>query len=242
MCVVVHDIAFTSYKAFAVHFFKDRTKSTFDVKQYNSLTSFIRWRITRTPHAIFVNQKAYRERLLKHFGMHNCNPVQTSLPLAANIEQRCQNEESHDINDHHRYQSLIGGLAYLAHCERPDLMFSASALSGCLHDPPRGRLSLAKRLCRYLSGTMLNGMAVLINVFITTTSIWAVVDADWRGCKDTQRLTTGSVFAVNGAPICWKSKMETIISLSLGEAEYVAFSERGNAVTRLEKSIFEILQ
>lgn len=103
MCVVVASIAFTSDVAFALQYFKDCTKSAFDGKLHGPLTSFIRRGITKTSHALSVSQKAYTERLLDHFGMHRCSPMQTPLLADANIERRHQDEETFDMEDHHRY-------------------------------------------------------------------------------------------------------------------------------------------
>lgn len=121
MCVVVDDVALISDTAFTMHYFKECITSTFDVELYGPLAPFIRWGITRTLHALFVSQKAYTKTLLKHFGMYSCSPMQTPLPADTSIEQGCQDEETLDMDDHRSYRSLFGGLAYLAHCTRPDL-------------------------------------------------------------------------------------------------------------------------
>lgn len=48
-------------------------------------------------------------------------------------------------------------------------------------------------------------------------------DADW-GNHSSRRSTTGVLFACNGAPILWRSKLQKTIALSTVEAEYYAAS------------------
>jgi len=52
----------------------------------------------------------------------------------------------------------------------------------------------------------------------------AFVDADYGGCKDTRRSTSGYVFIMAGGPVTWSSKRQATVALSTVEAEYVAMS------------------
>lgn len=50
-------------------------------------------------------------------------------------------------------------------------------------------------------------------------------DSSWNDDKETGRSTAAYVYILNGAPISWRSKQQNVVSLSSGEAEYVAASE-----------------
>jgi hypothetical protein len=52
----------------------------------------------------------------------------------------------------------------------------------------------------------------------------AYVDADYGGCKDTRRSTSGFVFIMAGGAVSWSSKRQATVALSTVEAEYVAMS------------------
>lgn len=52
----------------------------------------------------------------------------------------------------------------------------------------------------------------------------AFVDADYGGCKDTRRSTSGYVFMMSGGAVAWRSKRQVTVALSTVEAEYVAMS------------------
>lgn len=48
------------------------------------------------------------------------------------------------------------------------------------------------------------------------------VDADYGGCVDTSRSTTGWIFLINGTAVSWSSKRQKSITLSTCESEYMA--------------------
>lgn len=52
-------------------------------------------------------------------------------------------------------------------------------------------------------------------------------DADFAGCNDMRKLTTGWVFMFVNGPISWTSKLQTTVSLSTCEAEYYALLAAG---------------
>lgn len=58
----------------------------------------------------------------------------------------------------------------------------------------------------------------------TGLSPYVFVDADYGGCKDTRRSTSGYVFMMAGGPVTWSSKRQATVALSTVEAEYVAMA------------------
>jgi len=52
-----------------------------------------------------------------------------------------------------QFWSIIGGLNYLCHTG-PDIIFSVSVLSRFMHNPPLHHLGAAKRVLRYVAGTI----------------------------------------------------------------------------------------
>ncbi|XP_062103604.1 triacylglycerol lipase 2-like [Humulus lupulus] len=50
-------------------------------------------------------------------------------------------------------------------------------------------------------------------------------DADYAASKDTRSSTTSYVFTTNGDCICWKSQLQSVVSLSTTEAEFMATTE-----------------
>jgi hypothetical protein len=52
----------------------------------------------------------------------------------------------------------------------------------------------------------------------------AYVDADWAGSVDNWKSTSGFAIFLNDCLISWKSSKQTIVALSIAEAEYIALS------------------
>ena len=55
------------------------------------------------------------------------------------------------------------------------------------------------------------------------TGLDGYCDADW-GTSNNRRSINGNIFLYNGAPIAWKSKLQTSVALSTAEAEYYSAS------------------
>uniref|UniRef100_A0ACD5W3B3 Uncharacterized protein n=1 Tax=Avena sativa TaxID=4498 RepID=A0ACD5W3B3_AVESA len=91
----------------------------------------------------------------------------------------------------------------------------------CLHmHAPRDRhLALVKRILRYLRGTTAHGLHLHRS---STLDLLAYSDADWAGCPDTRRSTSGYAIFLGDALISWSSKRQPTVSRSSAEAEYRA--------------------
>ncbi|CAL8083802.1 unnamed protein product [Prunus armeniaca] len=87
--------------------------------------------------------------------------------------------------------------------------------------PRHHHLSAVRRIIRYILGTPSRGL-----FFPTGSSLQlqAYSDADWAGCPDTRRSTTGWCMFLGDALISWKCKKQDHVSKSSTEAEYRAMS------------------
>jgi len=76
-----------------------------------------------------------------------------------------------------------------------------------------------KRLLWYLRGTL--GYRLLLDRSFSVELV-VYTDADWAGCPDTRRSTSGYVVFLGGNLVSWSSKRQPVVSRSSAEAEYRA--------------------
>ena len=136
-------------------------------------------------------------------------PVDTGSKLSA---------DGDPFSDPSLYRSLTGALQYLT-LTRPEISFAVQQACLYMHDPRIPHYNHVKRILRYLKGTLDLGLHINKS---SPTSLTAYSDADWAGCPDTRRSTSGfCVFRGNNL-VSWSSKRQVTVSRSSAEAEYRA--------------------
>ncbi|KAL3733972.1 hypothetical protein ACJRO7_023338 [Eucalyptus globulus] len=118
------------------------------------------------------------------------------------------------------FRSLIGALQYL-NITRPDLGFAVNKLSQFMHKPTTTHWTAAKRLLRYLKGTLFHGLHLRCD---TRPMLHAYTDADWAGNIDDRTSTSGFVIYIGANPISWSSRKQQSVAWSSTEAEYRAIA------------------
>lgn len=133
------------------------------------------------------------------------------------------------LKDHSRHRLQVGELLYLAVCTRMDIMFAVAALARSVHAPTERHSKMLLRLLRYVSATP--DHSIKYSVAPVVPGLLTYSDADWAGCLESRRSTSGSVHFHNRSPVSWKSTRKTIVALSSAEAEYVALSSTVKELT-----------
>ncbi|KAL4026630.1 hypothetical protein IC575_015066 [Cucumis melo] len=124
--------------------------------------------------------------------------------------------------DTNLYRSIIGSLLYLI-ASRPDIAFAVGVCARYQADPRTSHLHSAKRILRYISGTFNYGISY---TYDTTGTLVGYCDADWAGCSDDRKSTSGGCFFLGNNITTWFSKKQNSVSLSTAEAEYIAVGSR----------------
>lgn len=110
---------------------------------------------------------------------------------------------------------------YLATGTRPDIAHAVSMMSQFNNNHGRIHWTMAKRILRYLKGSIKLGL-----VFRKTDrALVGFVDADWGNCTLDRRSYTGSTFLLAGAAISWESRKQRTVALSSTEAEYMSLTD-----------------
>jgi hypothetical protein len=86
-----------------------------------------------------------------------------------------------------------------------------------MHAPTDYHATMLKRILRYIKGSLKHGLHLHV---VQTPTLTTYTDADWAGCPDTRRSTSGFTVFLGGALVSWSSKRQTTVSRSSAEAEY----------------------
>ncbi|XP_062085387.1 secreted RxLR effector protein 161-like [Humulus lupulus] len=121
------------------------------------------------------------------------------------------------------YAMALGCLMYIMVSTRPDIAHVLSILSNFMSNPGLEHWNALKWLLRYLKGT--TEMGLRYKQMDQKVTLEGFVDADYAASKDTRRSTISYVFITNGDCICWKSQLQSVVSLSTTEAEFMATTE-----------------
>ncbi|GAU46965.1 hypothetical protein TSUD_143070 [Trifolium subterraneum] len=132
-------------------------------------------------------------------------------------------EESSETVDSTMFRQLLGSLRYLCQT-RPDIIYAVGYVSRFMSNPLKSHLLAAKRILRYINGTIHYGVLYPYARDSSKLELNGFSDADWCGDKVDRRSTSGYVFKFQNAPVSWCSKKQSVIALSSCEAEYVAGS------------------
>ncbi|XP_038704736.1 secreted RxLR effector protein 161-like [Tripterygium wilfordii] len=102
---------------------------------------------------------------------------------------------------------------------RPDIAFSVSLISRYMENPTQLHLQAAKRILRYLKGTIDFGVLYSKG---GGSNLIAYADSDYAGDLEDMKSTSGYVFMLGSGAVSWSSKKQPIVTLSTTEAEFIA--------------------
>jgi hypothetical protein len=201
------------------------------------------------------SQKEYcRDLLAKHFGDSDVAAKPTPMASGTILQK-----DGDLLPEENSYRSIVGALLHLACNTRPDISHAVGCLSRFMNASTTQHMTAAKRVLRYLSGTIDLGLFYEFKAIDHETSWWpphirweddhlgaewemsmsknmhgfttrvpnvpplyAYGDADFSMQLDNRKSTTGVLVQWCGHPISWSSKLQSIVSTSTTEAEFIA--------------------
>jgi histone deacetylase 1/2 len=152
------------------------------------------------------------EDILERASMDNCKQAPTPVDTKAKLPS----EDGPRVDDPTAYRSIAGALQYLT-ITRPELSYDVQQVCLHMHGPRECHLNLAKRVLRYVRGTVYLGLHLRASSMLDLRTF---TDTDWAGCPDTRRSTSGYCIYLGDALVSWSSKHQAIVSRSSAKAEY----------------------
>ncbi|XP_057828666.2 uncharacterized mitochondrial protein AtMg00810-like [Cryptomeria japonica] len=212
--IYVDDIIFGSTNDELSQSFSTIMESEFEMSMLGPLSFFLGIQVSQLEHGLFISQTKYAKEMLKRFQMDHCTHVGTPMETGCKLVK----VDDSPLVDQSKYRSMVGSLLYLT-ASRPDLM-QAVCLVSCYQSTPRqSHLNAVTRIFKYIQGTLDFGLWYPKHGDFT---LIGYTDADWGGCIDDKRSTSGAAFFLGDQLVSWHSKKQDCVTLSIAESEYIA--------------------
>ncbi|XP_052483719.1 uncharacterized mitochondrial protein AtMg00810-like [Gossypium raimondii] len=178
----VDDLLVTGCKREQIETFKKQMQSVFEITDLGLMTYFLGMEVNQNKQGIFISEKAFASKVLSKFCMSNCKPASTPMALG----EKLTSLGVEDRVDEKNYKSLVGCLLYLT-ATRPDIMHAIGLLSRFMHCCIVAHFKAAKRVLRYVKGTLNCGVKF---ERAEELKLVAYSDSDWAGSADDMKSTS----------------------------------------------------
>ena len=194
--------------------------------------------------SVTLSQPALIESTLKDLRLNGDNVVTKDTPARVSATLRRAPEDPPFDGSFH-YRSVIGKLNYLL-TTRMDLAYACHQCARFSNMPKQVHGKAVRWIGRYLATSRDKGLTFTPD---ESESFQVYVDADFAGNwskdtaewdVDTARSRTGFIVTCTNCPMCWASKLQTEISNSTTEAEFVAASQSLREVIPMMELMLEL--
>ena len=200
--------------------FKNTLSNSFKIKDLGILNWYLGIEFKHSKNFISMSQENFVQKVLEKFNMQDAKTK--SLPCDVGFNKfDCQ--ESKPLENPTLFRAIIGSLVYIMTCTRPDISYVVTRLSQYMDKPNKAHLALAKDVLRYLKGTI--SQTLTFHKSRYPLHLHGYSDSDYAGSEN-RKSTSGHCFKLTegSALISWKTKKQSVVSLSSCEAEYNAIS------------------
>ena len=182
LLLYVDDIIITGNLPTAVTELITNLASVFELKDLGPLKYFLGLQIDYKSSGFFVHQSKYALDVLSRHNMTTCKPCTSPFVSCSKLSL----DVVEFLLDPTPYRSLVRALQYLTFT-RPDLSFAVNSLCQHMQNPTFAHMIAAKRVLRYVRGTLSYGILFQPSPMHLTV----FTDADWAGNPVDRRSTTG---------------------------------------------------
>ena len=169
---------------------------------------------------ILLNNEVMIDDIAHTFGVVNSVRDYKS-PMAEKFDPSYDEGQEDLDTSKFNYRSLCGALLFVVTHTRPDCSCACSQLCSAMARPQKKHWEAALRLARYLFQTKTLGLCYSTVAPEQMNKIHAYVDASWAAEKGA-RSRAGYIIKLNGASVCYRSKLINSICLSSAESETTA--------------------
>ncbi|KAH0994296.1 hypothetical protein GBA52_018160 [Prunus armeniaca] len=229
----VDDIVITGSDDRILQSFIDALGRGFDIKDLGNLHYFLGLQVTSQNKGVHISQLKYAYDLLQKHDMLLSKPVSTPMSAKAILTSN----DGDLLSNPSAFREIVGSLQYLT-ITRPDIAFAVNSIAQFMSQPRTPHLITAKRILRYIKGSLDHGL--FFGPQHHPTSLAAYADADWAGCPDSRRSTSGYLVYLGTNLVSWCSKKQPTIARSSAESEYRSLSHASAESTWLAYLLYEL--
>ena len=222
----------------------------FDITDLGESKFMLGMHITRDRAArtITLDQELYVTKALEKFGLAKCTPTRTPGASSSydDDQKTARDPELEQPTDLKTYQEKVGTLLYAAISTRPDIAYAVNKLTQRMSAPRVCDARACDRVFRYLAGTRTLGLLYgrqrddRETKTKSRVAIDAYADSDWASDKVNRKSVTGWIARLNGDPVSWASKKQSVVSQLTCEAELYAEAAAINETKWLSGLLGEI--
>ncbi|CAM8975113.1 unnamed protein product [Rhodiola kirilowii] len=213
----VVDIIVTANSDTLLTKFIDALSHGFDIKDLDPLHYFLGLQVTSQGDGLHINQLKYAHDILDKYGLLHSQPVCTPMTPKAQLNST----DGTLLDNPTSFREIVGSLQYLT-ITRPDIAYAVNFISLFMSQPRTPHLVAAKRILRYIKGTIDHGLSFKPQRQLVTLSTYS--DADWVGCPESRRSQTGYLLYIGSNLVSWCSKKQPTVARSSAESEYRALA------------------
>ncbi|GJR12952.1 retrovirus-related pol polyprotein from transposon TNT 1-94 [Tanacetum coccineum] len=139
--IYVDDIIFASTNTAMCNEFANQMTTKFKMSMMGQMSFFLGLQISQSPRGIFINQSKYASEIIKKYGLHSTDSVDTPMIENKKLDEDLQGKQI----DATLYRGMIGSLMYLT-SSRPDLNYAVCLCAWYQAKPTEKHLQAVKRI------------------------------------------------------------------------------------------------
>jgi hypothetical protein len=231
---------------------KRRFADKYSIKFFGEADWLLNMRITRdrSNKLLWIDQQSYIEDMLEELGLEESHGVDHPGAQGEMIKVDCPSTPEQQAQMRQvPYRRFVGLLSWLAQTYRPDIAHSVNVAAQFSQNPGATHWRAVLQILRYLRKTAdfallfdgrMDSAASPSPAASPLSSMVVYADANWGGCKDTRRSTTGWIICLGRCPIDWRSQKQPTVALSSCEAEYMAVCDATQGAMWIHQLLVEI--
>lgn len=233
LIVYVDDFLIAAKCEDSIKFVLDLLKDTLEIKTFQKPKKFVGLSLNIGDTCIEIDQVDYIAKCVKRLGLENSKVAKTPMEVKLDLSKTNSNSDLCVL----KFQKLLGMLNYVMERTRIDIYYATNVLSRKVKVANEEYYKYLLRVLRYLKGNA--NVKLVYSTNEESDVIVAHCDASWSS-EEESRSTTGYLIKVFDNLVCFKSRKQTLVSLSTAEAEFVALSDCSRDVMWIRNMIEDL--